>query len=292
MPRIRQLLDARRLGGYLDAVTETWIGWSLPPAGAVLEQSGWRPDEAGSYCRRCGSSLGPGEATPSGCGSCRGQPLPGNGLVRLGSHAGALREWVLAIKYRGWAEMGAALGRRLGQAIVRCDLIDPDRSVIVPMPMPWQRRMYRGIDHARVIAAGVAEVLRVPIVPVLAKANGPPQVSLATSHRRRHGAGGLRIRRRLGGWGLNGSTVVLVDDVRTTGSSIRTACRLLRPLRAQSIVVAVVSVSDESARRDRAARMKRRGQWGPQDAALALRPSIARPEEAPAVAMAGPGAVV
>ncbi len=105
-------------------------------------------------------------------------------------------------------------------------------------------------------------------------------------------AGGLRIRKRLGGWGLKGSTVVLVDDVRTTGSSIRTACRLLRPLRAQSIVVAVVSVSDESARRDRAARLKRRVQWGPQDAALALRPPAACPKEAAAVAMAGPRAAV
>ena len=58
------------------------------------------------------------------------------------------------------------------------------------------------------------------------------------------------------------------------------------------IVVSVVSVSDESARRDRAARMNRGVQWGPQDAVLALRPSTIRPQQAPSVALAGPRAPV
>ena len=45
--------------------------------------------------------------------------------------------------------MGEALGRLLGTAVAERDVVDMDRIVIVPMPMPWQRRFYRGIDHAR-----------------------------------------------------------------------------------------------------------------------------------------------
>ena len=131
------------------------------------------------------------------------------------------------------------------------DGLTPARAAIVPMPMPWQRRLYRGIDHAQVIAAGVAAPLRCPVIRPLARANGPPQVSKPPFDRKRTGGRGLRLRRRIGGWDLAGLEILLVDDVRTTGASIRAAVRILRRLRPKQIVVAVLAVSDAAARRQR-----------------------------------------
>jgi predicted amidophosphoribosyltransferase len=247
----------RRIGGaaiYLDAATDYWLGSTLPSAERAIAEADWEPDEPAAYCRRCGDSVGPGEARPSGCGSCRDRPAIADAVVRLGPYSGDLRRWVLAIKYhRRWAEMAEVLGRRLGEAVARCGVIDPRRAVIVPMPMPWQRRLYRGIDHARLIASAIARHLDAPLAAALAKAQGPPQVSRAPSLRARAGARGLSIRRRLGGWDLSGLHVVIADDVRTTGASIRAAARLLRRLKPQRVVAAVVAVSDAAARRDRLA---------------------------------------
>jgi predicted amidophosphoribosyltransferase len=234
---------------YLDALTEQWIGWSMPPVVRAIEDAGWAPDRPDVYCRRCGSSVGPGEATGDGCGSCRGRPALGDGVVRLGAYAGPLREWVLAIKYRGWAEMGVRLGRALGQSLADSGLANPGRCVVVPIPMPWQRRLYRGIDHARVIAGGAADVLDAPLLSVLARSNGVPQVALRASQRRHRGALGLRLRRRLGGWPLGPWQVVVIDDVRTSGSTLRAASRVLRVLRPQRVLVGVLSAADEPARR-------------------------------------------
>ena len=248
-------IPVHRLTAYLDALAERWIGYSLPPARRVVEESDFSPDERAAYCHRCGDSVGPGEATQSGCGSCRDQPaLTPDGVVRLGPYSGELRDWIIGIKYgRRWAEMAELLGRTLGRAVRQADLIDIERAIVVPAPMPWQRRMYRGIDHARTIASGVARQLHAPSLDILARANGPLQVSLSVSERARAGSRGLRRRRRIGGWPVKGLHLVLVDDVRTTGASLKAAARLLRPLKPDRVIGAVLAVSDDRARRERAA---------------------------------------
>jgi predicted amidophosphoribosyltransferase len=237
---------------YLDAAADFWLGVALPTPERALADAHWKPDDREAYCGRCGDSVGPGEADPSGCGSCRGKPAVADGIVRLGPYTGDLRRWVLAVKYhQRWTDMARTLGGHLADALADSGLVDPARAVIVPMPMPWQRRLYRGIDHARIIAAAVAARLNAPLAPALRKANGPPQVSRPSSLRARSGARGLSIRRRLGGWNLVGLDLVLVDDVRTTGASIRSAVHLLRRLRPRRLVAAVLAVSDAAARRDR-----------------------------------------
>ncbi|HRP63019.1 MAG TPA: phosphoribosyltransferase family protein [Phycisphaerales bacterium] len=117
------------------------------------------------------------------------------------------------------------------------------------MPMPWQRRLFRGIDHAAVIASSVAAELDVPMAQVLAKENGPPQTTLKAGQRRAGWGQEMRVRRRWGGWGLNDDHVVLVDDVRTTGETVRKAARLIRQEGVSRILVAVVAVADGAYRR-------------------------------------------
>jgi predicted amidophosphoribosyltransferase len=232
-------------------VERAWLGWTFPPTRLVFAETGWAPDDEDHYCGRCGASVGPGEVTPGGCGACRDAPAPVEGVVRLGAYAGRLREWVRAIKYRGWAEMADALGRQLGGAVARRLAreggLAPDLTVVIPMPMPWQRRLYRGIDHARLIGAGVAAELQVGLLAVLAKANGRPQVALPARQRAR-GGGGLLLRRPAERLRLDGVQVILVDDVRTSGASLRAAGRLLRRMGPRRVLAAVLAVTDDRSR--------------------------------------------
>ncbi|MCZ6835751.1 MAG: phosphoribosyltransferase family protein [Planctomycetota bacterium] len=259
-------------GSYVDAILERWLGFATPQIAVEMKARNWRPDRRGSYCPRCGVTIAPapapgfvhadgigersGELTDSGCGSCRGKPKLADGFVRLGSYSEVLREWILNVKYRGWAEMGEVLGRALGAAMQETDSdFNPASSIVVPMPMPWPRRMYRGIDHARVIAQGLSWECNIPMLSVLSKRNGPPQVSMPTSQRRRSGSRGLSmnsIRRfKPGARWLAGADLILVDDVTTTGASLRAATRLLRTLKPRTIMAAVVAVADDPSRRER-----------------------------------------
>ncbi len=178
--------------------------------------------------------------------------MPVDGVVRLGPYIDPLRQWIRSIKYQRWSDMAELLGRQLGVALIESKLLDASRCVVVPMPMPWQRRAYRGIDHALAIAGATAAELRAPLLRVLAAANGPPQVGLSPTDRLRRGGRGIRLRKRLGGWDFRDLQIVLIDDVRTTGASMQRAARVLRRARPASVIAAVLAVSDERARRDRA----------------------------------------
>jgi predicted amidophosphoribosyltransferase len=244
-------------GFGLDAILERWAGLAMPQAALEMQSRNWIPDARDAYCPKCGVSTTRGEATESGCGSCRGKASFADGIVRLGAYAHDLREWILGVKYRAWAEMGEALGRELGKTFRETGPFqDPSSTLIIPMPMPWPRRMYRGIDHARIIAQGFARECGIPMLSLLAKKNGPPQVSMPVSQRRRSGSRGLNLRSigdyRPGVRWAKGADLVLVDDVCTTGASLRAATRLLRTLKPRCVIAAVLAVTDDSARRPRA----------------------------------------
>lgn len=252
MPTLARRRD--QLREWLVSVEQAWIGWSLAPPARVLAAEAWNPDAPATYCHRCGGSVGAGESTPQGCGSCRGHSICTDRVIRLSAYRASMRTWVRAIKYRGWAEMAVSLGERLGMAVAAAlrddDCFDAQRTVVVPMPMPWQRRLYRGIDHARLIADGAARALGVPVRQLLAVGNGPPQVSLSSAGRRTRRGVRMRLRPRAARLRLPDVVVVLVDDVRTSGGSLNTATRLLRRLGPRRVVAGVLAVTDDPSRRE------------------------------------------
>lgn len=240
----------RRLGAFLDDCAGLWFGVALPPAERAIDAAGWQPDEPSAYCPRCGAAIGPGTLRPAaegaciGCAACAGRRGVGAGCVRLGAYTAPLSGWIAAIKYGArWEEMAEALGRRLGSAALSRAPDLANSGIIVPMPMPPLRRLARGIDHAAEIAAGAAGVIRRPVLRgLLAARDGPAQAARPAGARRREG--GRRIRSVRGTLPLGGAPVLLVDDVLTTGASMRRAERLLRRAGAGPILIAVLAVAE------------------------------------------------
>ena len=256
MPRL-PFISLKSIATRIDDCAAAWLGYSFPGAAEAIESSHWAADPKDGYCPTCGDVVGVGEVTmhrksrPT-CNSCRQRNLPYDAFVRLGGYVDPLRQWILDIKYKQWAEMADALGRLLGQRVVERGCIPLGQSLIVPMPMPWQRRWYRGIDHAYSIANGVARATGASLERLLASKNGRPQVSLSASdrmHSPKQRIGLSRLGRRVD---LSGAEVILVDDVRTTGASLAAAAKLLRSGGAERVRVAVLAVSDGNARRARA----------------------------------------
>lgn len=215
--------------GALAAVETTWLGRTCPPLAERLAGAGWSPDERTAFCPRCASSAGPYAADDTGCAWCRGRDLPWERAVRLGGYRGLLRDLILDVKFTRWRRLGDQLGRMLGESLLRefaAAGVDPSRTMLVPVPSSWRRRLLIGIDHTLVICRGMSRVTGVPIVRAMSRRHGPSQVSVSGSERETNVASVFRFRAAPGVAILReGCVTVVVDDVRTTGATLRSACR-------------------------------------------------------------------
>lgn len=224
-PRPRSV--AARSASPLLEIERTWLGLIAPPLDIRMAEAGWAPDPWVSYCQRCGVTAGPHDADDTGCSTCRGHRLPWDRLIRLGEYEGVLREMVHEVKFQRWRRLGDDLGRLLGKAVGESlDRAGVPRElvVVVPMPSTFRRRTFRGVDHALVIARGVAAELGSGVVQALSRAHRPSQTSLPRSDRVGNVAKAFRPRSLLGS-SLGGRTIVLVDDVTTTRATLRAAAK-------------------------------------------------------------------
>ena len=113
---------------------------------------------------------------------------------------------------------------------------------VVPVPMSRRRFLERGIDHTGEIAKALAGGLNVSLARGVATRHHPSQRSVPASGRRGNVRGRYRARKAA----FRGiERVFLVDDVVTTGSTVREVCRAIREAGSEAeIWVCAVSVAE------------------------------------------------
>jgi ComF family protein len=136
----------------------------------------------------------------------------------------------------GLAEM---MGRVFAEAR-RPTLAEVSPAVIVPVPLHWRRRWKRGYNQSAALGRGLAVGLGVAFDPRLLRRvrYTPQQIQPTRAARRENVREAFRTR---AGTSLGGRTVLLVDDVMTTGSTAAEAAKALRAADAGRVVVAVLA---------------------------------------------------
>ena len=128
------------------------------------------------------------------------------------------------IKYRGHSDLGVRLGRWAAEEAARLDFWQ-DVDVLVPVPLtPW-RRFRRGFNQAGKIAEGMSEVCGLPVADLLRRAKHRGTQTLLNARQRATNAEG--VYRAVIPDCYRGKRLVIVDDVMTTGATLRNCARAL-----------------------------------------------------------------
>lgn len=195
------------------------------------------------YCDACGVPLPSWRVFDSSratCPDCRRAPAGALTRVRaIGSYDGTLRVLVQRMKYAGHSSLARRLGH-LARSAGR-DVLD-GADYVVPVPLHPVRRLQRGFNQAALIAGA----LGIKELPALRRARWTPtQTGLSAPQRQQNvdRAFALSYLLRLRGTrrAVKNRTLVLVDDVRTTGATLDACARVLLAAGAAEIRALIVA---------------------------------------------------
>ena len=152
------------------------------------------------------------------CIACLENPLPLAWCEAWGEYRDGLEAVIHAFKF----ERHEFLDRPLTE-LMAATLRDRDFDAVVPVPMHRVKKRKRGYNQAELLAVALAERLRLPMLPLLEKTKEKrTQSKLARADR----AG--NVRNTFAAHSLaDGKSVLLVDDVCTTGETLRACARKL-----------------------------------------------------------------
>jgi ComF family protein len=197
-----------------------------------------------SVCPRCALKVGPFTDLRGGCASCRNRSLGFDAAFAMGSYDGDLRELCLRLKHERNAWLAPCLSELLVE--IRRDACSdlPADALVVPVPLHWWRYWRRGYNQAEALAEGIAKQLKLPIRRSLKRVVGTRR--LADLSRTARGEVVRNAFRARAHSTLKGRTILLVDDVLTTGATCGEAARALKRAGAARVVVAVVARTEQT----------------------------------------------
>ncbi len=193
-------------------------------------------------CARCDTPLAGEIAAPGGlCRECvTGVLAPAlDRIIVAVVYEGPVRSAVHALKY--YRKRRAALPLA-GLALAAWRASGLRADVIVPVPLRRDRVRSRGYTQADLLAASVARGAALPVRrDLLARVRDTAaQARLTASERRRNVVGAFGLRPGAAP-ALTGRTVLLLDDVVTTGATVQAAASALREARPTAIYALAVA---------------------------------------------------
>lgn len=200
----------------------------------------WR-NHAAQYCAQCGlpSPLHRVSASDDICPHCQTAPPAFTQTIAAFDYEFPLRQLIHRYKYGGELSLARFFAHALAHAIAQQTHFNVSpNTVLLPLPLHAQRLRERGFNQAMEIARPLSKLLGLPCRPHLCQRHRPtvPQAGLARKDRLTNLRHAFSCAHE-----LQGQSILLLDDVMTTGSSVQECARTLLLHGASRVDVVVVA---------------------------------------------------
>ncbi|MEL4894665.1 ComF family protein [Crocosphaera sp. Alani8] len=155
------------------------------------------------------------------------QDLP---LFVWGKYDGKLKQAIAALKYDKNSQIGELLGFWLGEVWQNYSLINTKITpLVIPIPLHKNKEQIRGFNQAEIIARGFCQVTKYPLNKkgLIRIRQTKAMFNLATKEKEKNIKGAFKLGKSLENNPLS-RPVLLVDDIYTTGTTVKEATRILR----------------------------------------------------------------
>ena len=185
-----------------------------------------------SQCARCGLAQPMPTARCANCARNRDRSLDFTRSAAL--HSGPLRDAIHAFKYERQPALAPLLARYLVAvyAAPPWSTLSPPITAIVPVPLHEQRLAVRGYNQSELLAVSLGRAVGVPVQPtwLTRQRDTLQQVGLGPRERHANVAGAFVATAE-----VSGQRLLLIDDVYTTGATLRACAAAARAAGAQAV---------------------------------------------------------
>ena len=201
-----------------------------------------KPLQAEFYCRSCLTPFVDSYPLDEHdlCTVCRESAVNFDAVYSFGSYEGTLRELIHLFKYAKVETLAQPLGRMLAEVAPRGEAFD----LVVAMPMHWRKRWSRGFNQAELLAEKTAGRYGLKLSSCLRRRRATKaQAGLSEADRANNLKDSFRVHKPAQ---VRGKRILLIDDVFTTGATLRAATAALKSAGASRVVGLTLARVDRS----------------------------------------------
>jgi ComF family protein len=202
---------------------------------------GPKPLQAEFFCRSCRTAFVSSFSLDEEgqCAVCRERLINFDAAYSFGAYEGALRKLIHLFKYGKVESLAGPLSRFLLAALP----LEAQFDLVMAMPMHWRKHWQRGFNQARLLAEPVAKRYGLKVAGHLRRTRyTKPQAGLNEAQRRSNLKDSFQVKRREQ---IAGRRVLLIDDVFTTGATLRAAAEALKAAGAAHVTALTLARVDQ-----------------------------------------------
>lgn len=187
------------------------------------------------YCPHCGRPIDKAKT----CAYCRSEKNLDYGRA-FTLYVPPVDQMIHHIKYRGKTNLARFFG--LGMAgIIKSDHYFKSIDFITPVPLFWWKKLRRTYNQAEILSKIIYQETSIPLIESLIRIkNTKTQTKLDHKKRQENVHNAFALKK---GINIKGKKVVVIDDVMTTGATIKECARVLKEKGAEKVYSLVAAIT-------------------------------------------------
>ena len=186
------------------------------------------------FCKKCGQKL---ESEDENCASCFGKSFYFESNVSVFVYDELMRDLLHDMKFRNKKRIATGLGLLFAKYIE----IPNEDYILTWLPMHPKKQKERGFNQAEVMAKEIAKALGVTCRNIIRRViDTPAQSGLHPKLRQENVKGVFEI---IKGLSVQGASIVIIDDIFTTGASVNECAKVLKEGGAKKIYAKTLAIS-------------------------------------------------
>ncbi|MBR5388472.1 MAG: ComF family protein [Clostridia bacterium] len=193
-----------------------------------------------TFCQHCGRETD--EATDY-CLTCKGFMVSVDAARSVFTYKKPINSLIKKAKYGNGKYLLSAFAETLSYLYFKNSF---NADVVCFVPMTEKRKRKRGYNQSEELATRLSEIIKVPVTDCLVKSRETErQAKLGKADRKENLKGSFKVSDKKS---VNGKTVLLVDDVTTTGATAETLAETLK--KAGAVKVYLLTVASVPAKKE------------------------------------------